>query len=82
MRMDYTKIAETIGRLAEEKIGAKAAHIRLGTVVGTEGAGVSVRMDGSGGPTNMARCCPCAAGDRVVVLRQETQFYCIAKVGG
>lgn len=79
--MDYTKLAALIDKLVEEKIQARAARIRLGTVIGVEGAGVSVRMDGSTNPTSMARCCACSAGDRVVVMRQDTQFYCIGKVG-
>lgn len=80
--MDYTKLASTIDGAVKDQIGRIAAHIRLGTVKTVSANTVSVLLDGSILPATMTKGCSCVAGDRVIVLRQGTQFYCMARVGG
>lgn len=80
--MNYALLASTIDKAVEDRIAAKATHIRLGTVTSAGKTTASVRIDGSADPAQMVRACACQAGDRVVILRQATQFYAIAKVGG
>lgn len=80
--MDYVKLAAVINKAVEERMAASAAHIRLGTVNSVSGKTASVLIDGSSAPAQITKACTCSAGDRVVILRQATQFYAIAKVGG
>ena len=80
--MDYSLITATIERIVDSKVASKGPQIRLGVVESAGGTEAAVVIDGSSGAASAVRACSCAAGDRVVVLRQGTQFYCIAKVGG
>lgn len=80
--MDYFKLANIIEKAAEKEISKKAAHVRLGTVSSVSGNVAAVVIDGSDEASDMVKACSCVAGDRVVILRQGTQFYAIAKVGG
>lgn len=80
--MDYSLITATIERIVDGKVASKGTQIRLGVVESAGGTEAAVVIDGSSAAASAVRACACAAGDRVVVLRQGTQFYCIAKVGG
>lgn len=80
--MDYTRIASVIDKAVREQVDRAAPHIRLGTVASASANTASVLIDGSSAPATMVRGCTCSQGDRVIVLREGTQFYVIAKVGG
>lgn len=80
--MDYQKIAEIIERAVEDKIHKKAPHIRLGTVDSVTTTSISVRIDGSSSPAAITKACTCSPGDRVVILKEGTQFYAIGRIGG
>ena len=82
MIVDYTKLASVINGAVREQVDAISPHIRLGIVKSVSDATASVLVDGSHSPSTMARACLCEAGDRVVILRQGTQFYAIGRIGG
>lgn len=80
--MDYARLASVINGAVKERVDAAAPHIRLGVVKDASGVTASVLVDGSSSPATMTRACSCEAGDRVLILRQGTQFYAIGKIGG
>ena len=80
--MDYQKLANVIDRSVRERVERHAPHIRLGTVAKAGDRSVSVTIDGSDSPATIVKACQCAAGDRVVILKEGTQFYAVARVGG
>lgn len=80
--MDYTRIASVIDKAVREQVDRVVPHIRLGTVASASANTASVAIDGSSKPATMVRACACSQGDRVIILREGTQFYVIAKVGG
>lgn len=80
--MDYSKLAMVIDKAVEEKTTAKGVHVRLGKVASVSGTTLTAIIDGSTAPAQMVKACSCAVGDRVVIIRQGTQFYVIGKVGG
>lgn len=80
--MDYGKLAEVIKEAVRAGVKKHGAHLRLATVASVSGSTTDVRLDGSAGTAKIVRACPCAAGDRVVVLKEGTQFYAIARIGG
>ena len=79
--MDYQKLAEVIERAVENKVAQKAPYIRLGTVTSVSGNAVNVQIDGSASSSKIVKACTCAAGNRVVILREGTQFYAIGRIG-
>lgn len=80
--MDYTRIASVIDKAVKEQVDRVAPHIRLGTVASASANTASVTIDGSSKPATMVKGCACSQGDRVIILREGTQFYVISKVGG
>ena len=80
--MDYAKLASVINGAVKEQISATALALRLGTVQSASGSTVRVVVDGSTGAATMIKACACSQGDRVVILRQGTQFFAIGRVGG
>lgn len=80
--MDYTKLASLITNSVREQINASSPHIRLGLVKDVKETTLSVLIDGSTAPATIVKGCACNIGDRVIILRQGTQFYAVARVGG
>ena len=80
--MDYAQLASVINEAVKEQINATALALRLGTVQSTSGSTVRVVVDGSTSAATMAKACTCSQGDRVVILRQGTQFFAVGRVGG
>ena len=80
--MDYTKLASLITSSVREQVNATSPHVRLGVVKDVKATSLSVLIDGSTTPATIVKGCTCNSGDRVIILRQGTQFYAIARVGG
>lgn len=80
--MDYRKLAEIIKKIVKEQIDKQAPRIRLGTVVSVAAKSIEAIIDGSASPASIHKGCSCSAGDRVVILKEGTQFYAIARIGG
>lgn len=81
MRVDASMIVNVVERMIEDKLAKHTPSLRLGTVISLEGNTISVTLDGTTYPVPAIRACSCETGSRVVLLRQDTQIYCIAKVG-
>lgn len=80
--MDYSKLASLITSSVKEQVNAASPHIRLGVVEEVKATTLLALIDGSSVAATVVKGCACNVGDRVIILRQGTQFYAIARVGG